>query len=153
MGWLPVLYYTNSNIWPEAEYDKRHAELAKVADHYGLELYKGSWDHAAWLEAVKGHEADKEGQGRCALCFAFNLSRAAAAAKELGIGHFTTTLTVSRFKKSATIFAVGDAFEGFEEIDFKKKDGFNRSIQLSKELGLYRQEYCGCEFSMRRDDA
>lgn len=68
-------------------------------------------------------------------------------AKELGISHFTTTLTVSRFKNSKAIFSIGEKFDGFEEIDFKKKDGFNRSIILSRKMGLYRQNYCGCEFS------
>ena len=68
---------------------------------------------------------------------------------ELGIDEFATTLTVSRFKKSESIFREGREFPGFREIDFKKKDGFNRSIILSKELGLYRQNYCGCEFSRR----
>ena len=83
------------------------------------------------------------------ICFRFNLERAARKARELGIDAFTTTLTVSRFKPSAVIFSIGDGLPGFEKIDFKKKDGFNRSVILSKELGLYRQDYCGCEFSLR----
>ena len=87
------------------------------------------------------------------LCFRFNLSRAARKAAELGIDEFTTTLTVSRFKKSSTIFEEGDKLPGFVEFDFKKKDGFNRSIILSKELGLYRQQWCGCEFSKGERDA
>ena len=70
-------------------------------------------------------------------------------AAELGIDEFATTLTVSRFKNSAKIFHEGENLPGFQKIDFKKKDGFNRSIVLSKELGLYRQDYCGCEFSLR----
>lgn len=83
------------------------------------------------------------------MCFHFNLERTAKKAGELGIDEFATTLTVSRFKKSESIFREGREFPGFREIDFKKKDGFNRSIILSKELGLYRQNYCGCEFSRR----
>ena len=110
-------------------------------------------DHRAWLDKVKGLEMEREGGARCAVCFEYNLRRAWLKAKELGIGHFTTTLTVSRFKNSNVIFRVGDGFTGFEEINFKKKDGFNRSIQLSKELGLYRQHYCGCEFSLRDAEA
>ena len=69
-------------------------------------------------------------------------------ASELGIEHFTTTLSVSRFKNSRKIFTAGDVFDGFEEIDFKKKNGFARSIEISRQLGLYRQNYCGCEFSL-----
>ena len=92
---------------------------------------------------------DAEHGERCTLCFDYNLKRTAEKARELGFDYFTTTLTVSRFKKSSVIFAVGSEFPGFVEIDFKKKDGFSKSIRLSKELGLYRQDYCGCEFSLR----
>ena len=102
-----------------------------------------------WLDAVRGHESDKEHGERCSLCFRFNLERTAEKAAELGIDEFATTLTVSRFKNSAKIFHEGEDLPGFLKIDFKKKDGFNRSIVLSKELGLYRQDYCGCEFSLR----
>ena len=127
---------------------KRYENLLIVADNFGLEVIRDEWDHDAWRKAVKGHEGDREHGERCSLCFRFNLSRAAAKARELGIDLFTTTLTVSRFKNSRKIFDEGEAFPGFLEIDFKKKDGFNRSIVLSKELGLYRQQWCGCEFSM-----
>jgi predicted adenine nucleotide alpha hydrolase (AANH) superfamily ATPase len=77
------------------------------------------------------------------------LAEANAKAAELGFNHFTTTLTVSRFKDSPTIFAVGERYERFEPIDFKKQGGFERSNVLSKKYGLYRQQYCGCEFSIR----
>lgn len=144
-----MLFYSDSNIYPAEEFDKRWQEVVKVARHYGLEAIREEQDHAAWLEAVRGHEDDREGGGRCALCFHYNLARAAAEAERLGIPRFCTTLTVSRFKSSRTIFDQGAAFPSFEEWDFKKKDGFNRSIQLAKGLGLYRQDYCGCEFSLR----
>ena len=111
-------------------------------------MIKDSWNHEAWRVWVKGHERDPEHGERCRLCFHFNLERAAKKAKELGIEHFCTTLTVSRFKKSETIFLEGDQFDGFERIDFKKKNGFQRSVELAKELNLYRQNYCGCEFSI-----
>ncbi len=148
-GYEPVLFFSDSNIFPEAEFRKRFENLLIVAEHYNLEVILDDYDHEAWLQAVKGHEEDKEHGERCSICFHFNLARAAAKAKELGIESFATTLTVSRFKSSETIFCEGRHFEGFEEIDFKKKDGFNRSIILSRELGLYRQNYCGCEFSLR----
>lgn len=148
-GWEPVLFYSDSNIWPEEEFEKRYDNLLIVARHYNLEVIKDQWDHDAWRCAVKGHEQDPEHGDRCSLCFRFNLLRAAEKAKELGIDHFCTTLTVSRFKKSATIFTEGEDLEGFEPIDFKKKNGFARSVVLAKELNLYRQSYCGCEFSRR----
>lgn len=146
-GWMPVLHYQNSNIYPLEENDKRFRELEKVAEHYGLQLIRSPYNHEEWLEFVKGLENEPEHGKRCLKCFEFNLKAACQKACELGIEKFTTTLTVSRFKNSKDIFRVGEKFEGFTDIDFKKKDGFAKSIELSKELGLYRQTYCGCEFS------
>ena len=151
--WEPVLFFSNSNIYPNQEFIKRWGELLKVAAHYDVPVMMEEQDHPAWLAFVRGLEMEREGGARCTRCFEYNLTRAYYKAKELGIEHFTTTLTVSRFKNSKVIFRVGDGLPGFEEIDFKKKDGFNRSIQLSKELGLYRQHYCGCEFSLRDAEA
>lgn len=147
-GWSPVICYGNSNIWPQEENQKRWEELLKVASHYGLEVHRVEYDHEAWLDYVKGFENEPEGGKRCERCFDFNLKEAFEEAKRLGIEHFTTTLTVSRYKNSSTIFRVGKKYEGFEEMDFKKKNGYAESIRLSKELGLYRQQYCGCEFSI-----
>ena len=148
-GWTPVLFFSNSNIYPGEEFDKRWGELVKVAQKYSLQVIREEQNHEKWLEKIRGHESDREGGERCALCFDYNLERAAEMAKELGIASFATTLTVSRFKNSKKIFSIGEHYEGFCPIDFKKKDGFNRSIVLSKEMGLYRQSYCGCEFSLR----
>jgi len=146
-GWEPVLYYENSNIYPVEENNLRYDNLAKVADYYKLHLIRGVYDHEAWLEFIKGFEDEPEHGKRCTKCFEFNLKRASEVALSMGIEHFTTTLTVSRFKNSMQIFAVGEAFAGFEKIDFKKKDGFAKSIDMAKKLDLYRQQYCGCEFS------
>lgn len=150
-GWEPVLFYSDSNIWPESEYEKRYENLLIVARHYNLEVIKDSWFHDEWREWIKGYENVPEHGERCSLCFRFNLLRAAKKSKELGIEYFCTTLTVSRFKKSSSIFMQGEDLEGFYGIDFKKKNGFQRSVELAKELNLYRQSYCGCEFSMRKD--
>ena len=147
-----MLYFSNSNIDTSDEFEKRFSELLKVARENNLEVLKDTYDHEAWHRAVAGYESEREEGARCSLCFAYNLERACVKAKELGIKHFTTTLTVSRFKNSKTIFSIGEKMEGFEKIDFKKKDGFNRSIILSKEMGLYRQNYCGCEYSKRERD-
>ncbi|MCQ2398479.1 MAG: epoxyqueuosine reductase QueH [Sphaerochaetaceae bacterium] len=147
-GWEPVLYYGNSNIWPQEEYLKRFDNLEIVAEKYGLQVFCGEYDHNVWKTAIKGLENQPEHGKRCTECFRFNLKETSETARRLGIKHFTTTLTVSRFKNSLQIFEVGSEFEGFEKIDFKKKKGFERSIELSKDMGLYRQSYCGCEFSM-----
>lgn len=145
--WNVTLFYQNSNIYPQEENDKRFENLQIVARHYGLPLLRSLYNHEDWLEHIKGLENEPECGKRCLKCFEYNLSTAANKAKQLEIEHFTTTLSVSRFKKSLDIFNVGAKFENFEPIDFKKKDGFSKSIILSKELNLYRQTYCGCEFS------
>ncbi len=148
-GWKPVLYFSNSNIFPQEEAQKRYEALLEVAQAYQLEVIAEHYDHESWLASIKGHEGEREGGSRCAKCFAYNLAQAASKARQLGYSHFTTTLTVSRFKNSSLIFSVGKQFEGFECIDFKKQGGFDKSVKLTKELGIYRQHYCGCEFSMR----
>lgn len=147
-GWNPILYFENSNIYPKTENDLRRKNLEKVAEFYNLEVVIGEYNHQAWLDFIKGFETEPEHGRRCTKCFEYNLFRASKVAEGLGISHFTTTLTVSRFKNSLQIFNVGEAFPGFEKIDFKKKDGFAQSVKMAKEMGLYRQQYCGCEFSM-----
>ncbi len=148
-GYEPVLVYGNSNIWPEEENEIRYQNLLKVAQYYGgLQVIRQDYDHKAWLDFIKGLENEPEGGARCQKCFEFNLRAASEEAKRLGIEALTTTLTVSRFKNSRNIFKVGSSFAGFEPIDFKKKDGFAKSCEMAKELGLYRQSYCGCEFSV-----
>ncbi len=133
------------------EWDKRYRELEKVSTYFSLPISKKEYDHASWLRDIEGFEDEKEGGARCALCFEHNLKEAAAKAVELGFSYFTTTLSVSPHKRSITIFAVGEKQAGFVPIDFKKKGGFQRSIELAKELQLYRQSYCGCEFSIRSE--
>ncbi len=148
-GYDPVLCYGNSNIWPKQENDIRYENLLKVAEHFGgLPVIRQEYDHEAWLEFVKGLESEPEHGKRCPKCFEFNLRAAYEEAKRLGIDCFTTTLTVSKYKNSKVIFQVGSQFDTFEQIDFKKKDGFAKSCSMAKELGLYRQQYCGCEFTM-----
>ncbi len=147
-GYKPVLFFSDSNIYPESEFEKRYENLLIAASFYGLDVIRDPWRHDEWLEWIRGYESEPEHGRRCTLCFRFNLLRTAEKAKNLSIPFFTTTLTVSRFKNSRVIFSQGEDLDGFLAIDFKKKDGFSRSVTLSKELGLYRQKYCGCEFSM-----
>lgn len=144
-----VLWFSNDNIYPKNEFDKRFAQLLKVAAFYKLEVIKDDYNHDDWLKKVKGFEEEKEGGSRCSLCFDYNLNLAYKKAKELNIPYFSTTLTVSRYKNSERIFKIGEKYDGFLKKNFKKKDGYARSIKLSKDLSLYRQQYCGCEFSLR----
>lgn len=143
-----VLFYSNANINTKEEHDKRLAYVKKLAEELDAEVIEDSWDHREWLEAVKGLEKEPEGGARCDVCFAFNLERAKRKADELGIEAFTTTLTLSPHKNSKKIFQIAEVHEGFVEENFKKREGFKRSIELSRELGLYRQSWCGCEFSL-----
>lgn len=142
------LFYSNGNLASREEFDKRLDSVKLLARHFGVALEVDAYDHAAYLAAVSGLEAEPERGARCARCFAFNLGRTARRAAELGIT-FSTTLTVSPHKNTAMIFAAGGAYPNFEAIDFKKRDGFLRSNRIARELGFYRQNFCGCEFSLR----
>ena len=149
-GFEPVLFFCNSNIWPRDEYEKRLSAARVLAEKLEVVIEEDQYDHDAWLEKIQGLENEPEKGARCLKCFEFSLARTAELAARLGIPKFCTTLTVSPHKVSRLIFEIGAQFAGFEPIDFKKKDGFMRSLQLSKEMELYRQNYCGCEFSIRK---
>ena len=145
-----TLYFSNSNLDSEAEYEKRLFWVRRLADHHGLELLIDPYDHSAWkthVSGLPGYENCPEGGARCSLCFGWSLGRAAAEAKRRGM-NFCTSLTVSPHKNSKTIFGIGSRWAHFEPYDFKKKDGFKRSLELSRQFGFYRQSYCGCEFSL-----
>lgn len=149
-----VMYFSNSNIDSREEFELRVAAAKRLADVDGVEIAIDDYDHEAWLRAVKGLENEPERGKRCDACFRFNIARAAEFAKSRGIAKVTSSLTVSPHKSSARVFAAGDEVAGdmFLHEDFKKKDGFLCSIRRAKELKLYRQGYCGCEFSKRRND-
>ena len=144
-----VLYFSNSNIYPEAEYLKRLKHARKLAEKMNLVIEEDQYDHAEWRTYIQGLENEPEKGARCHKCFEFSLARTRQMAERLGIPAFATTLTLSPHKVSRIIFEIGAQFPRFVPIDFKKQDGFLRSIQLSKDYDLYRQNYCGCEFSMR----
>ncbi len=148
-GYDITLFYSNSNIYPEKEYQKRRDEAKRLAEIWGVPILEDSWDHREWLDFVKGLEKEPEGGKRCAKCFEFNLHRTAQKAQDLGFPYYTTTLTLGPYKNSRMIFEIAEKFPGFIKYNFKKKNGFLRSIELSKKYNLYRQNYCGCEFSFR----
>ena len=142
-----ILFYSNSNIHPEEEYTKRLEEVRKLARLEKAPLVEDACDHNAWLRRVRRWRRDAEGGRRCEACFRFNLERVAKYCRREGIDAFTTTLTVSPHKNAALIFEIGRSLGPFLEMDFKKCDGYKKSVELSREYGLYRQNYCGCEFS------
>jgi predicted adenine nucleotide alpha hydrolase (AANH) superfamily ATPase len=144
-----TLYFANSNISPASEYETRLKEVRRLATIMDVLIEEDQYDHAAWLEAIAGLEEEPEKGARCERCFEFSLTRTHLLAKRGGYDHFATTLTLSPHKVSRVIFEVGSRFPRFLPLDFKKRDGFRRSLKLSEQFNLYRQNYCGCEFSFR----
>ena len=145
-----TLFFANSNILPKDEYDKRLGELFRLAkDIYNLNLIVDEYNPEEYLMAIKGYETLGEGSARCTMCIAQRLERTAKYAKDNGYDCFTTTLTVSPHKNATIINKVGKNLQStqgveFLERDFKKKDGYKRSIELCKKYNIYRQNYCGC---------
>lgn len=156
-----TVFYYNPNIYPEEEYRHRAAEqkrLTEVFPHrYPLSFWEETYDPAEFYETVKGMENLAEGGERCFRCYELRLRKTAETAKKLGMDYFTTTLTVSPLKNAQKLNEIGMRMaEETGEVmwlpsDFKKKDGYKRSCELSAEYGMYRQDYCGCVYSLRRD--
>lgn len=147
-------YFANPNIQPIEEYTKRFKEAVRFFDLSKIPLIEASYAPDDWNNAVQGLENEPEGGRRCEACFRLRLYLAANEAKKLGCDSFTTTLTVSNHKNSSLILRIGEeAGENlgvpFRKSDFKKRGGYDRSLELSKKLGLYRQNYCGCIYSLR----
>ncbi len=151
LGHEVTMFYANSNIDTADEFEKRRAEASKLAAADRVEMACAPYDHAEWTrEVAAGYENEPEKGARCARCFRYNLAKTAAYAREHGFDAFTTSLTVSPHKVSEMVFAASDSPLFLKE-NFKKHDGFKRSLARSAELGLYRQSYCGCEFSRRQN--
>ncbi len=148
-SYRPVLFFANSNIFPYEEFLKREEYVRLLGRRYDITCISHPWEHDSWLESVKKWASEPERGKRCEACFSYNLSLTAQRSHELGIPLFTTTLTISPHKSSDSIFYAGKKHPGFLDINFKKKNGYARSIELSREYGIYRQDYCGCEFSQK----
>ena len=147
-----IVYFYNPNIWPEEEYEKRKVAMEQVARYHQVKFLEGPFNHQAWLEEVKGLEKEPEGGQRCEVCYRMRLVWAAQEARKENCDFFATTLSISPRKKAETINRLGREAgekEGvkFYEADFKKQDGFKKTCELARQLELYRQTYCGCEFS------
>lgn len=156
---VTILYY-NPNIWPREEYDKRLYELRRMLPmmetKYPVSVMECEYDDSAFYEAAKGLEDAPEGGARCTKCFELRMGRTALLAKERGFDWFTTTLSVSPHKNAQLLNRIGERLSEetgvkYLHADFKKREGYKRSIELSGKYGLYRQNYCGCRFSYRED--
>ena len=158
---VTVLYY-NPNIQPRAEYDLRLENqrkiIAALPTPSEVDILECDYDGEKYDAAVKGLESEPEGGARCTVCFRLRLEETAKRASELGYDFFCTTLTVSPHKDAERLNQIGRALGErygvpFLPSDFKKREGYKRSIQLSKEYDLYRQDYCGCLFSKPVDNS
>ena len=154
---VTILWY-NPNLYPEEEYVRRLYTQKELLEKMGLsekvQLLTEKWRSEEYYTAVKGYEEEPEGGKRCERCFRLRLEECARIAKEHGFDFFCSTLTVSRHKNAVLINAIGEEAARQTGIlwlpsDFKKRDGENRSVELSEKYGIYRQVYCGCEFSLR----
>ncbi len=152
------LSYYNPNIQPRGEYDLRLENQLKVLGRIpGVTLVPCEYDGGAYDEAVRGLESEPEGGARCTECFRLRLDFAAREAMRLGCEYFATTLTVSPHKDAQRINAIGEELAEKYSVkwlpgDFKKREGYKRSIELSREFGLYRQNYCGCLYSKTTEE-
>ena len=152
---ITLLYY-NPNIAPLEEYQKREAELRRLVSQmkftHPVELLPCQYDGQAFVQAARGLDGEPEGGKRCEACFRLRLRYAAQEAARLRFDYYTTTLSISPMKNAPLLNQLGEEIGrefGVAHLpsDFKKKDGYKRSVQLSKEYDLYRQDYCGCAFS------
>lgn len=154
-----TVFYYNPNITASAEYFKRVQEqkrlialLNETAGHYPIKVVEGDYKPEVFLEMAKGLESCPEGGERCFGCYRLRLEETAKRAAECGADYFATTLTISPLKNAEKLNDIGEELAALYNVpwlpsDFKKKNGYKRSIQLSAEYDLYRQDYCGCAFS------
>lgn len=154
---ITLLYY-NPNIYPPQEYRTREEEEARLIGQmpfpHRVVMVKGTYEPTEFYREVKGLEREPEGGARCERCYELRLRQAAQMAKKTGCDFFTTTLTISPLKSAQKINAIGERLAREYQVpylpsDFKKRDGYKRSLELSREYGLYRQNYCGCIYSIR----
>ncbi len=153
----PTIFYYNPNIYPREEYEIRKNESKRHADSLGIQWIDGDYDHERWLSGVCGLEGEPERGRRCEQCFVLRLKEAAKVAKRLGLRYFTTTLASSRWKSLEQINSAGhlaeQAVEGtiFWNQNWRRGGLQERRNQLLREYQFYNQQYCGCEFSQRKE--
>ena len=155
---VTLLWY-NPNLYPKEEFDRRFKTQVELIEKMGLadkvDILAESWKSEDYYRRIKGLENEPEGGKRCTECFRLRLLETARLAKHYGYDYFCTTLTLSRHKDAVLINSIGEEIARATGVswlpsDFKKRNGENRSIELSEQYGLYRQLYCGCEFSLRK---
>lgn len=153
-GYQVVVYFYNPNIYPAEEYQKRLDAERTLCTHFGCELVEAEYNPEEFYKVANGLELEPERGKRCDKCFELRLKKTAEFTKSRGIKTFTTSIVISPHKNFQKLSEIGQQIAQendleFLAIDFKKKDGFLKTNKISKELGLYRQNYCGCKFSLR----
>ena len=152
------IFYYNPNITEEEEYQERINELKRFVSEfktkYPVEIIEGNYEPEKFMEMAKGLEKEPERGKRCYKCYELRLEETAKIAEELGFNNFATTLTLSPHKNANWINEIGEKLDkkynsNYLYSDFKKKEGYKKSIELSKEYNLYRQDYCGCIYSKK----
>ena len=153
-----TVFYYNPNIFPENEYTKRILEqqtlISDMKVKHPVSFLAGNYDRDRFFQIAEGLEHLREGGERCFKCYELRLEEAARIAQDAGFDYFTTTLSISPLKNADKLNEIGTRLADkygvqYLQSDFKKKNGYKRSIELSNEYGLYRQDYCGCEYSFR----
>lgn len=149
-----TIYYYNPNIDTDEEYQHRLSEQMRYCNIIGIPVIEDGYHNKDFIDRIKGFENEIEGGARCKICFKLRLQKTAKKAKAYGFDVFGTTLTVSPHKNAEIINAIGKSVGFEEDVEFlegnyKKQDGYKKSIELSKKYNLYRQSYCGCKFSKR----
>lgn len=153
-----TVFYYNPNIYPPEEYEHRVKEqqrfIAECTFDHPVQFVAGDYEPELFYDAVRTLEDCPEGGERCFVCYRLRLAEAAKLADELGCDYFTTTLSISPHKNAAKLNEIGEELAGITKArhlpsDFKKRGGYKRSVELSAEHGMYRQDYCGCVFSKR----
>lgn len=155
-GYDVCVYFYNPNIYPAEEYQKRLEAEKILCRHLNVELIEGEFDTENFYSCAKGLENEPEKGRRCVECFKLRLEKTARLCAEHGIENFTTSIVISPHKNFQLLSSLGKEIAekyhlNYLAIDFKKKDGFLKTNKLSKELNLYRQNYCGCKFSLRNE--
>lgn len=147
-----TLHFYDPNIHPKEEYEKRRDEMRVYAERFSIPFVEGPYEVERWFEITMGHKEDMEGRERCLICYDMRLRETARFAGDSGFEYFATVLSISPHKRAEKINEIGLSLAKeygirYLEADFKKRDGFKKSIELSKKYGLYRQDYCGCVYS------
>jgi predicted adenine nucleotide alpha hydrolase (AANH) superfamily ATPase len=151
-----TVFYYNPNIYPEEEYNKRVREqkefLSSMPTKNPVKFLQGEYHPTDFYQKVNGYENNHEGEERCFLCYELRLNETAKLAKKEKFDYFTTTLSISPYKNAEKLNTIGNALAqkygvAYLPSDFKKRNGYKRSIELSSQYGLYRQNYCGCVYS------